>query len=109
MEYGLHQFVRSATRHENILDIVISNNPRIISTIDVLCPICTSDHNVISFRPNIPFSGSSNNQFLKVAPYDFLGANYYNLNQYLHTINWNVLFEYCFSVTAGQSSEIRSS
>ena len=25
-------------------------------------------------------------------------ANYYNLNQYLHAINWNVLLEYCFSV-----------
>ena len=60
MEYGLHQFVRSATRHENILDIVISNNPRIISTIDVLCPISTSDHNVISFRRNIPLTLSRN-------------------------------------------------
>ena len=59
MEYGLHQFVRSATskgNKENILDLVISNKPRILSTIDVLCPIPTSDNNVISFSPNIPLS-----------------------------------------------------
>ena len=59
MEYGLHQFVRSATskgNKENILDLIISNKPRILSTIDVLCPIPTSDNNVISFSPNIPLS-----------------------------------------------------
>ena len=41
----------------------------------------TSNHNVISFRSNIPLSGCSYNQFSKVAPYDFLRVNYYNLHK----------------------------
>ena len=98
MEPGLHQFVRNAVCHENVLDLVTSNDSQFISTIDVLRPISISYHNVIHFRPNISLSDSSNNQFSKVAPYDFLRANYYNLTQYLYTINWNDLFEYCFSV-----------
>ena len=45
-----------------------------------------------------PFLVPQTISFLKLHLMNFLRANYYNLNQYLHTINWNVLFEYCFSV-----------
>ena len=97
-EYGLYQFVRHSTRHENILDLVMSNDPQFISTIEVQCPISTSDHNVICFVPNIQLSNVAYNQSPQVAPYDFLRADYHSLNRYLQAIDWGVLFEYCHSV-----------
>ena len=47
--YGLTQFVKQSTRDNNILDLVLSTSVKIISNIDILPPIGTSDHNVIVF------------------------------------------------------------
>ena len=79
----------------------------IFSSSQQLCPISTSDHNVVTFKPNTLFSGWSYNQLSEVAYYNFLKADYYNLNQHLHALYWNALIQYCFSVE-DRWSEFRS-
>ena len=91
-EYGLHQFVATATRHENILDLVFSNDSQFISTIEVYCPISTSDHNVIVLRPNI-LSNSYNHQPSSTSSYNFKKGNYLLINEYLSYIDWNAVFQ----------------
>ena len=51
--YRLTQFVKQSTRNNNILDLVLSTSNKIISNIDILPPIGTSDHNVIIFDINL--------------------------------------------------------
>ena len=51
---GLRQFVTFATSHGNILDLIFSNDPQVIKSMETMCSISTSDHNVIVLRPNTP-------------------------------------------------------
>jgi hypothetical protein len=46
---GLSQLVTEPTRERNILDLIFTNDPQIISTLQVNEPFSTSDHNLISF------------------------------------------------------------
>ena len=96
-DYGFHQFVTTATRHDNILDLVFSNDPQFISSIEVQCPISTSDHNVIVLRPNI-FSKPHNLQPSSTSTYNFKKANYLLINEYLSNIDWNTMFQFCPNV-----------
>ena len=48
-QYGLSQFVHFATRGENILDIVLSNDEQIVSSISSAPHLGHSDHNMVNF------------------------------------------------------------
>ena len=48
-QYGLSQFVHFATRGENTLDIVLSNDEQIVSSISSTPPLGHSDHNMVNF------------------------------------------------------------
>ena len=57
-DLGLHQFVSSPTWNNNILDLILSNDPllqrfyTVISMMQITCPFASSDHNIITFRMN---------------------------------------------------------
>jgi len=46
---GLHQFVQFATRGENVLDLVLSTDNRIISGVSSGLPLGHSDHVAVNF------------------------------------------------------------
>ena len=46
---GLTQLVEEPTRYKNILDLVLANNEKCISELEVIEPFSTSDHDSISF------------------------------------------------------------
>lgn len=91
-DHGLHQYVLEPTRGDNILDLVLCNNPAIIADLSVLCPFSTSDHNVVSFcicvSPTAPT--------VDTLYYDFCNANFDKLNEYLSNINWDYEFSFVF-------------
>ena len=99
---GLHQFVNSPTRNNNILDLILSNDPLLISTIEITCPLASSDHNIITFRLNgtTPDTSVSSHGY-----YDFNRADYISLNNFLSGINWNQAFRDVFQLrSVGQIS-----
>jgi hypothetical protein len=48
-EFGLVQFNLSPTRDANVLDLVFSNDPLIMSDIRVDCPFASGDHLSVKF------------------------------------------------------------
>ena len=98
-ELGLHQFVNVPTRGHNILDLVFSSDLRMISSITTSCPISNSDHCVISFKPSMsrPYVARSSRLSYR---YGFRKADYSIINMCLQNINWNSIFQHCFSVEA---------
>jgi len=94
---GLYQFVTSATRGEHILDIVLSNDPFLVSDCWIDIPFGfdsphskPSDHNTVHFSIHCGLSTSSD------APGDFVyrdyaHADYIGLNNYLSSVDWQAL------------------
>jgi len=50
---GLHQFVNFSTHEHNLLDLVLSNDSRIVSSISPRVPIGHSDHTGVDFKLNV--------------------------------------------------------
>jgi hypothetical protein len=48
-DYGFMQFVNEPTHDNNVLDIVLANEPLLISDVQVDIPLGNSDHNVVRF------------------------------------------------------------
>ena len=94
---GLTQCVSSPTRLSNILDLVIVNDPLVISSIEVNAPFSTSDHNIVDV--DILYSAKS------TALYDGLrkqylwqSGDYVGLNEHLGSINWDNVLAYNLTV-----------
>jgi len=98
-ESGLLQFVSEPTRHENILDILLTNVPDLISDLQVQCPLSTSDHNVVKFGVNICCDNNvSDNQDIVQSYYDFSSGDYEAMESYLMNVNWSYEFTFVFNV-----------
>ena len=54
----LCQLVTEPTRDNNILDLVLTNDPQLVSSLNVLEQFSTSDHNAILFK--ICYSANQN-------------------------------------------------
>jgi len=64
-----------------------------VSEIFTSCPLSTADHNTVLFRINAPaYESVSEPEFY----YDFIHADYSNLNAYFSDVNWNYVFQSCF-------------
>ena len=95
--YGLSQCVNQPTRGNNILDLVLSSGHSLIKDFYCLPPIGVSDHNVVVFTPNI------SNLIHNVIDdghefYSWKNADYTAINEYLLSIDWNIIFQTCFNV-----------
>jgi len=91
-ESGFSQFVTEGTRERNILDLVLCNEPLILTNIDVQCPVGSSDHNSVQFSittSNVvesqPTVGSDN---CTERVYMWDEANYDAITAYLECIDW---------------------
>ena len=58
--FGLSQKVQEPTRENNILDLVLVNEPFSVLNVSVLPPLSGSDHNCVSFEINVPTCPRSN-------------------------------------------------
>ncbi len=89
IDLGLIQKVLAPTRGENFLDVLLTNDPHLITNVCVAEPFCSSDHNVVFFSLNINLNKrvQQNFQF-----YDFRNGDYIAYSAFLDTIAWIELF-----------------
>jgi len=96
--YGLTQYVDQPTRESNILDLIFSCSSSFVKDLCIEPPIGTSDHNVILFTPNINCLHNNNDDILVQQFYSWKNADYQAINESLHSIDWNIIFQTCFNV-----------
>ena len=52
---GLTQLVKEPTRNENILDLLLVDDPFAFYNVAEIPPFCTSDHNAVTWHASFPF------------------------------------------------------
>jgi hypothetical protein len=70
-----------------------------IRDVTILPPIGESDHNVVMFTPNISYPRDEDN-VIQQKFYNWKNADYTAINDLLQSIDWNLVFQTCFSVEA---------
>jgi hypothetical protein len=86
-DYGFTQLVDSPTRGENILDLVLSTDPLLVSEVETGVPISDCDHEVVTFNVNIPPP-----PLQKTMRPDFHRADYEGMSGFLESVDWPALF-----------------
>lgn len=87
------QYVNKPTRGNAILDLVLCNDPDRIGSVEVMEPLGTSDHSIVSFV----VSWHVSNLPSKSKIFYFRRANFDRMRSYLSEINWTTLLD-CTSV-----------
>ena len=87
--FGLSQLVKTPTRGNALLDLVLTNTPENISSIDIDCGLGNSDHNIIFFGFNAYISRPR--QAPKIVYY-YKNANWTNFRSDLSNSPWDTVF-----------------
>ena len=92
--HNLEQLIKFNTRKENILDLLFTNDRTFVTEIECLPPfgnsVNQSDHNAFSFKIEI-----SKSKDIPIYRRNFYKANYTEINKFLFSIDWNILFNNC--------------
>ena len=88
---ALYQGVKDPTRSDNILDLVLTNDPFAVFAVECDEPFSTSDHNMVSFQ--ILYRNSSTMQSLDI--YNYGLADWDNIRSSLNDVDWSDLFSDC--------------
>ena len=97
-DYGLHQIVTKATRKNNILDLVFTNEPSFFSNFSTTVIEPISDHNIVhfDFKPYIkdaPNSSkptpSSEKIESELSKYNFKGSDHNKIREEIGKKNWD--------------------
>jgi hypothetical protein len=98
-DLGLSQVVNFPTRGKNILDLVLTNDPLLISNVTAFPPLASSDHDSIHLTILIPNSLILNdssipveNTFNAEPQYDWQNADWSALGNFFLNIDWTSLF-----------------
>ena len=89
----LHQFVTSATRNDKILDLVLTNDPFVITNVFCDTPLSTSDHNTVCF--NVLFGSHEAPYINNRVVFNYKLADWQSLTNALSAINWSDRFKDC--------------
>jgi hypothetical protein len=95
-ELGLSQCVTEPTRGDNIIDLIFTNDPLLISECSIGPPLIGSDHNTVHFNvalpaATVPFVNIDGDDDV-LCYYNFSAGDYDGLNNYLSAVNWYELF-----------------
>jgi len=87
---GLSLVVSEATRGNNILDVVISNDPLIVGCTEILPPFSNSDQSSVAFNISVDndVSHVSNDGNNCKKLYEWSNADYEAISQHLAAIDW---------------------
>ncbi len=97
MEVGLQQFVKNSTHTAgNILDLVFTSEPALISELCVDESLGISDHYAVLFSINLWSNESANEKSLRFR--NFEKANYTEISKCLLSTNWESVFSSCLNV-----------
>ena len=93
-EFGFEQYVSEATRNNNILDIVLVNDPLMVVDCKVNAPLGNSDHDIVEFRLALADNiGDVHDDMERTCVYDFDHADYEALNMFMSSVDWTSVFE----------------
>jgi hypothetical protein len=105
--HGLTQVVRSPTRGNKFLDLILTNDPLIVSSLSVGEPFSTSNHDSISLsivppvlknKCNINSNAHSlSDATLRCKYYDYNSADWLSFAYFCSNVNCNLLFCTCVS------------
>ena len=88
-EFGFEQYVSEATRNNNILDIVLVNDPLMVVDCKVSAPLGNSDHDIVEFRLTLADNiGDVHDDMERTCVYDFDHADYEALNMFMSSVDW---------------------
>jgi len=93
VESGLYQFVDFATRGCNLLDVVLTDDPFIISSVTAGPPFGNSDHLSIKFVLNIESSNNVSDTSTDIQ-YNWYKADFESMRGYLNTVDWHNMLYY---------------
>jgi len=87
--YGFTQYVHAPTRDCNILDLVLSNNPYLINSVEVLEPFSNSDHSMINFQ--LAFNIHHRTETNKPPVYDYTKVDFEAISRAMlsHPLNFS--------------------
>jgi len=99
VQQGYSQLVTQPTRDNNILDLVLTNEPVTICDVSVQQLFSTSDHCQVCFKVFVEQSSneekdSNGDSYFRC----WNAADYDSMSVYLSTINWDRLFSYNLTV-----------
>jgi len=89
-ENAMVQHVNCATRKNNILDLVFTNDPFLIHDVNVDVPFSTSDHSRVNFKLsfyNSVFLSKNDKIFT-----DYSAVDWVSFNEYFMNINWSDVY-----------------
>ena len=83
------QLVRTATRKDNILDLVLTTNDKLIADIEIGPLLENSDHNIVKFKiQTLHYVHRS-----RKTTFNYRKANYPAMTNALSRINWEELLD----------------
>lgn len=92
-EFGFSQFVNSPTREDSILDLVLSNDPYIVSSLNLSSSFSTSDHCTVNFSLVLDNHDSSTGKCSPVYDFDSINVDITTLTNALlcHPFNESIV------------------
>ena len=89
-EFGFTQYVTEPTRGENVLDILLVNDPCVITDCNVFDPIGNSDHHAVHFNMQLPTSNCAKAQTTDDCDYvyDFENTDFESFRSFLNSVCW---------------------
>ena len=88
---GFEQMVGLPTRDENVLDLVITSHPLLMSQVSVTQPFANSDHNSVHFLVDFTAEQMCEGKtYTRSKVYLWDGADFDAMGMYLSQIDWNV-------------------
>ena len=82
------QYVDKPTRGDNVLDLIIKNEPDLVSDVRVIEHLANSDHGMITWRMNL----ENGNVDTARSIYDYNRADFENMRRELNMVDWNEFF-----------------
>ena len=97
-DYGFNQLISEPTRNDNILDLLLTNDPLLISDYSIDVPFCKSDHESINWVVILDICHTERPQVSETIPiYNWSLACWDSFASYLNYINWFDEFSSCKS------------
>ena len=97
LENGLHQHVFVPTRDTSILDLVLTDNPNIISDVHVTANFSISDHTSVLFYLN--FVENLKHKQIIYKP-NFKKANWAGMHDMLASIKWQMILAHSLDISS---------
>lgn len=89
------QAVLEPTRDENIIDLVLTNEPNVINLVKIIPPFSSSDHCQVLIWISIPKQRILSSQSMTR---DYSKTNFYAAEQMLASVSWPDMFSSCISI-----------